>query len=437
MSVLETFYILFKSDSSDVKKGAEEAKKATEQLDNSLKNVNKSAQVTGQGFFQLVKAATTFLGVAALAHKTLSGIQEANNYALQLSDASRALNVNAADLDAWGNVVKQTGGSVEGFQSTLKGLSTHLGVTAQTALKVLPQLADSLQRMGHVRALRYGEMLGLDTPTILLLEQGRREVDSLIKRQKELGTVSVRNTEDARKYRVAQVELDSAFRHLYLTLAETVIPIFTKFYNFLTPIIEYISRHKDAVIGAFIGIGIAAAIMLAPFIAANWVIIAVAAGIAGLIALFAILYEDVKAFMNGQSSLIGDILHKWPIVGEVVGGIFKFWKAELQAFVKVVEWVYNALKKVGTFFSGGGKFSANLGIAQGNLATAGATPLNSQTSNSIFNNNALSRQRNVTVGDITINTQATDAEGVGNAFYRGLNDQLSQVNSNFDDGVLA
>ena len=43
---------------------------------------------------------------------------------------------------------------------------------------------------------------------------------------------------------------------------------------------EYIKRHKDLVIGAFIGIGIAAGIMLAPFIAANAVVIGIAAGIA-------------------------------------------------------------------------------------------------------------------------------------------------------------
>jgi hypothetical protein len=40
MSILETFYILFKSDTSNLKKGSEEALKTTKQLNQSLKETD-------------------------------------------------------------------------------------------------------------------------------------------------------------------------------------------------------------------------------------------------------------------------------------------------------------------------------------------------------------------------------------------------------------
>lgn len=435
MSILETFYILFKSDASDVKKGAEEAEKSTKKLDESLKNVNQGATKVGQSFVELARAAATFLGVATAAHAVLNGITEANNYALQLGDASRALGVNAEELDLWGNVVKRTGGSVEGFQQSLKGLAEHLGTSANVALKALPQLAGVFERLGRFRALQYGKMLGLDESTILLLQQGRREVEAVIQRQKELGTVTQASIENSQKYRIAQNELGTAFRSLYLELGQTVIPILTRFYNFLVPIVEYIKRHKDLVIGAFIGIGIAAAIMLAPFIAANAAVIAIAAGIAAFIALVAIAYEDIQAFLHGHNSLIGDILKRWPLVGTVVGAVVDSWKQKIHALIAAFKFFQNLIGKISDYFKGDSKVTLDIQNGQNLIGTAGASAIGAQTSNSIFNSQAFDRNSSINTGPITINTQATDAVGISKGLGKGIQEHLWQANNEFANGV--
>lgn len=434
MLILETFYILFKSDASEVKKGAEEAEKSTKKLNESLNNVGKSSERVGKSFLELARAAAAFIGAGAAIYSVYHGITEASNYANELGNVSRALGVNASELDAWGNAVQRTGGTAQGFQQSLRGLAQHFGTSAAIALKALPQLAGVFQRLGNFRAQQYGKILGLDESTILLLQQGRREVESIIRRQKELGTVNVVNTEVARKYSIANSELNIAFRSLYLTLGQTAIPALTKLYNILIPIVEYIKNHKDLVIGAFIGIGIAAGIMLAPFIIANAVVIGIAAGISALIALFAIAYEDIKAFYEGNSSLTGDILKKWPIVGTVVGGIFKFWKAEIDTLIKAFKFLQSVVDKIGSFFSGSKKLTLDIENAKGIINDASQSPLGSQTSNSIFNSQSYGRNTSVNTGPITVHTQATDAVGISKGLGKGIQEHLWQTNNYFANG---
>lgn len=435
MSILETFYILFKSDASDVKKGADEAEKSTKQLTEGLKGASDQTKKIGDGFVELLKSASAFIGIGAALHEVFSGIKDANAYALQLSDASRALGVNASALDAWGNAVKEQGGSVEGFQQSLRNLSQHFGASANVALQTLPQLADVFSRLGRFRSIQYGKMLGLDESTILLLQQGRREVEAVVNRQKELGTVNEKNTDIARKYRIANIELDTAFRALYLSLGQVVIPLLTKFYNVLTPGIEYLKNHSDLVIGAFIGIGAAAAVMLAPFIVASAPILATALAISLLIAAVAIAYEDVHAFLNGQNSLIGDLLKKWPVVGELLNGIFDSWRARIKFLTDVFKAFKDIVDKISGFMSGDSNLQVSIGDAQDTLGVADNNLLTPQSSQAIFNARSFSTNRAINTGPITIHTQATDANGIAQALGKGLNAHLAQANNDIADGV--
>lgn len=436
MSVLENFYIMFKSDISEVKKGIEEVKKLLDQQQKATEDLDEKTKKVGNSFLELAKAAGKFLGLGYAAHTVLRHMNEASDYAVQLGDASRALNVNASELDAWGNAVKNTGGTAEGFQHSLRALADHFGTTSQVALRTLPQLADTFHRLSNFRALQYGKILGLDESTILLLQSGRREVETMIQRQRELGVVSQQDIEISQKYRQANNDLDTAFRSLDTTLGRTVIPILTKFYNFLVPIIEYVKRHKDLVIGAFIGIGAAAVIMLAPFIAANLPIIAATAAITALIAAVAIAYEDIKAYFEGHESLTGDLIKRWSHAKNVVtdairamGFIF------FDAFLKPIELALKAVEKLFHYFGGDKKLTADIEGAKYLLDSASSSPIASQTSNSIFNSQASSKNNSVVTGPITVNTQATSPVGIGTALGKGIQEHLWQANNQFGDGV--
>ena len=421
MSILETFYILFKGDSTDVKKSAKESEKAVKDLETTVKSsfqkVDHSTRQVNQSFYELAKAATTFIAASVSAYTVFHRVIEASNYAGELGNISKALGVNVGTLDAWGQAVQRTGGSAAGFQNSLRNLSQHFGTSAATTLKFLPKLADAFARLGNFRAQYYGKLLGLDEATILLLQQGRREVESVIAKQKELGVVTEKDVEISNKYTLANLQLSLAFRSLYLTLAQEILPATTAFYNTLVPIIEYIKRHKDFVIGAFIGIGIAAVAMLAPFVIAHAAIIGTGIAIAALIGLFAVAYEDIKAYIQGNSSLTGDLIKRWTDVKNIFDDVF------------------TSLSKIFSFSSVPG-LSAAIDLARSAIGQANinAPGLTSGASN--FFNRSYERNSDVNMGGVVINTQATDANGIAKDFTRELlTKHLWQANNDVADGV--
>ena len=438
MNVIETLYFLIKGDATDLKKQMQEGKKDTDKLEESLKKTESASQKVGSSFIDMANSLTRLIVAGVSVGAIAAGIKEASDYAYQLDLASKSLNVNAEQLDAWGNAVRHTGGSVQGFESSLQSLSQHLGVTGNTALKLLPQLADALHRMGTFRGMQYGKMIGLDTPTILLLQQGRREVEAVIARQKELGTVTKQDREISEKFNVALQDTGHAMRSVFLAVGQTVLPILTKLLDAFIPVAIYLRRHSDLIVGGLLAIGAAATVAAfgLGLVTAQAVLITVGIGL--FIAAVGIAYEDIQAFRHGHNSLIGDILKKWPIVGEVIKGVLNSLLAPFKALLEVIHLVSTAFDKVSTFFSGSkSNIIADLRTGQNALSLASSTPLAARTSNSIFNGGGLSKQQSINIGDVTINTQATDAVGIGNAFSKGIFEQFSQATGNFDDGVMA
>jgi hypothetical protein len=437
MSILETFYILFKGDTSDLKKGTAEAEKSTKKLQETLSATGQASERIGASFVGMARAFTGLIAGAVSAAAILHGLRGATDYSIQLGKISRELGVNTEELDAWGQAVERSGGTVEGFQSSLRSLGEHLGGSPALALKVLPQLADVFERLGRYRALQYGKMLGLDINTILLLQQGRREVESSIRYQKELGVVTQHNADISRRFNQAMTDTNTVFRSLYLELASEILPYLTKFLQLITPGIQYLKQHIELVKGAFIGLAALGAIFIAPFILANAAIIAVTAGIAALIALFAIAYEDIRAFMNGNNSLIGDLLVKWPNLANVAKTAFESIKIAILGIFEPLLKVAELIEKIFGYFGGNKKLSVDIQNGQAALSNADASSFNAPSSIRQFTNSAYSRNQAINLGGVTINTQATDSQGIAAGLGKGLNEHLWQSNSYFDDGVIA
>lgn len=438
MSILETFYILFKGDNADVKQKAKETEHVAQNLQDALtgtfRKIDKESAKVGRSFMELAQAAATFIGAStaiySVFHKTLS----ASNFAAELGTTARVLRVNVADLDAWGQAVTRAGGSAAGFQQSLKNLSQHFGASATTSLKILPQLADVFQRLGSYRAQYYGKLLGLDEGTILLLQQGRREVEGVINRLKEIGAVTQKDVEIANKYKIANLELSLAFRGLYLSIAQTVIPILTKVYEKITPIIEYLRQHKDFVIGTFIGIGVAAGIMLAPFIIASLPILATVAALTLLVGVIALAYDDIKNYIEGHNSLIGLLSKRWSNFKTLFTDIFK-------SIRKVLEWAFSpiygaiaAAEKLLSMVPGFSGIKSNLENGQTLFDVINQTPVATAPAN-MFTQRSFNRNATINTGDLIVNTQATDAAGISKSLTTELNKHFWQTSNQMADGV--
>lgn len=445
MSILDSFYIVFKAlGEEDVKKSEEEVKKSGDKLNESLKNTSNLGNKASESFTRMGHEMLGFLSAAISVGSVLEGIKGSIDYAIDLDRSSQALQVNVGELDAWDSSVKRIGGTAEAFQGSLRNLSQRLGTTGEVALKLLPQLADAFHKMNRNAAIRYGENLGLDEKTILLLQKGRREVETVVAQQKELGVVSKKDAEEARNFSYAWQDATHAFRSAFMGVAEEILPFLTRIITLFGEGAEYFKKHSDLIIGALIAIGVASAIAFPEL----YLGIAI---VGALSAAFALLYEDIKYFITGQDSLIGHILKRWPEVGAAV-------RATIRDFEKFAHFLDKLYEKYYKFISGGKSFRIygeygdhgaddkqtntpenywqRLVDMKNAFNLANSTPLNSQTSNSIFNGGGSSNKNvSVNTGPITINTQATDPQGVLQAFGQNLDEHLQQANAYFDDGV--
>lgn len=390
MSILETFYILFKSDASDVKKGADEAERSTQKLDNSLKDVGKDSEKAGRSFLNLMRSASGALGAIVSTGAVFSSLKSAVDSVREIGDVSRELNVNVEALDAWGHAVQRTGGTAAQFQSSLKSLADHFNTAPAVALKSLPALADAFSRMNQAQANAYGKSLGIDQSTIYLLQQGRREVEATIKQQKELGLVTQQDVAITRKFDNALYDLGRVFQSFQREAALPALPILTKAFNYLV-------EHKDLIKGALIAIGGAVAAMGVSFAIANPAIAAVAASLAA----FSLAYEDYQKFKEGAPSVIGL-------------GVDKF-KKDSKGIELLLEHVAPSFLSDQSLNNFSNKY-LHLPKFLGGQGYGG------QQTNT------------VNVGDVTIQTQATDGKEVAGSFSSWL-DHLWQANSHFDSGV--
>ncbi len=407
MSILDTFYILFKSDASDVKKGADIAEKSTKNLAQSLKSVDKESNQVGKSFLDMAQSALGFFGSIASIGGFISSFHNAISSVTDLGNVSRELNVNITTLDAWGHAVKQAGGTAEAFQSSVKGLAERFGAQPETILRLLPRLSDQFAKLNQYQANRLGKFLGLDQGTIYLLQQGRREVEAVLAQQQKLGLVTKEQDEVTKKFNRSLDNLG----HVYDTLArEFALPVAVG----LSKAFDYLVDHQDLIVGALGVIGLAVAGFGLKFAAANPQIALFAASIAAI----AVAYEDVKGFVQGgKDTALGDLF------GVGSGGL-KVLRENIKAKTDTLpDW---AQKLIGTKVPDYAKNNTDNYFK-------GIPGLSAQGLNQVDN----SKKTTVSINSVEIQTQATNADEIAGSMRNELQNQLAQVNSQFDNGVHA
>jgi hypothetical protein len=435
VSILETFYILFKSDTSDVKKGAQEVKATTDKLNQSLNATNDISRNIGLQFLSmgrnLAGVVAGFLSVGAI----VNNLKSAADYTQDLSRASQALRVNISDLDAWGSAVKQAGGTAAGFQGSLRGLAEKLNTTPATALKILPQLADALHKMNYASAQRYGKAFGLDEGTILLLQQGRREVDSVIARQKELGTVTKLNAEITNKFNQQLDNTNHAFRVAFAEANNSILPILTVLYSKLEKVGMYLQQHSDLIVGGLLGIGVAAGIAAIALGVLTSPVTIITALVVGLASAFALVYEDIQAFRRGNDSVTGLLVKRWSNTGQILSDIFRAIGEGIERLFPGIRWLENAIEKLT------GKrlrLFDDIDFGQKQIEFASSTPVGVFGNSSILGStNNSNRSTNVYTGPITITTNATDSQEIATSFVTSMQDMFRQATNQWVDGELA
>ncbi len=536
MALLDALTYIIDADNSKLNKEIDKSEQKTDEFGKSMLTAEGRAGLMEQK----IKGAFTRIGAAILATVAASKALEAfNNHVQtveQIRNTSDALGVAIGDVDAFGKAIERMGGDAQGARDSLTDMAESIGEAlqdvesgraktfkalgislkdvngnAKNAVQGMVELAGAVEGMGREQAVFRIKELGItDNRSVELLLKGRQEVERMLRVQKEQGVVTKESAERVRVYSETLAKLKQSAGVATSGIVDWILPAVTWFIEKLDSVVSWMNRHDTFVKGFFIGLATILTAMFLPAVisatAAVWALIApflaVAAPIAAVVALFALLYDDVMNFLDGNDSLIGQISEKYPIVGETVKAMaeavkaaFEWVKAALagayesvktfasgainafatmgksigaifQGVVGVVKsaWAYisgvfdsvsSVISRIGKWLGFGSgddiqvtastvskgvsdaeaKAAENMKAAQAQLDQASANPMNSITSNAISNASNTHTETNVQVGQVTVQTQATDAQGISQSIGGGLKDELKNLQADSASGV--
>ena len=378
--LLEELFIRITSDSDDVDKGIDKSVDKSDKLTDSLKDVevqSKSTSATLVGF--AARALGALAGALAIGNSVSAAIERAGEIK-GLAQTSDALGVAIGDLDAFGKAAEQAGGDAQGARDSLTDMAEKIGEAfsdtesgAAKAFKALGisvkdadgkakdsisgflDLAQAVEGLDKSTAVFKIKELGItDNKSVEMILKGRKELERMLAVQKEQGVVTKEMAERAGKLTDTLAALKGSVSSASNGFLDSMIPALTKVFEWLKIVVDWAGEHKDFVVGFFVAIAtvvtaaylpamIAAA---AATLAATWPFIAIGAAIAVAAAAFALIYDDIMNFIDGNESFIGQIFEKYPMVQAIVMQIIDIFKFMFDTLV-------TGAKQIGDFVTAG------------------------------------------------------------------------------------
>lgn len=296
-----------KKRDTDIKKRHEENKKRTKETSDGFKTLSKDALA----FFGVI---TTSMGMA----KFIGDITNANS---QLYRTSNNLGTSTESLSAWGGAIEQAGGDAQEATNTMSMLSRSLtemllfGETANLpyfrrmnidiqsiaqSAEPLPNLLKAINnaaqtdvsKAGRANAFNILQMMGIDYGTADILVGTTKDLDAMLKRQKEIGLVGQDNARRSRELAREWTELRQQGTALGRNIEAVTTPALTEM---LKRIMDF-GKENPNVVAGIAGI---AAVMLSSFAPVRVLLL----GITGLLAL-----DDFATWGKKGESVIGSLI---------------------------------------------------------------------------------------------------------------------------------
>ena len=476
MALLDTFRILFEADTSKMNQGLTKAEQSTDDLVKSMKEADKQAGKSTESFRALTVKLLGWFAGAVTASKAVTGAIGRAEQIMAISRTADALGLATEEVDAFGRAAESMGGDAQGARDSLTDMAESMGEAmadvesgraktfaalgislkdangqAKNASQGMLELASAVEGMPRGEAVFRIKELGItDNRTVEMILKGRRALEDLLRTQQENSKVTKEAVENAKQFQDAMNATKMVVTGASDGFYQAILPALTAFVTWVGKAASWATENKDVVIGFFIGIaGIITAMYLPAMlsaavatIAATWPLILMGAAIAGLAALFALAYDDVMNFIDGNDSLIGRVIPAaiaaFKALGDFVMGIWNGITAAWDAFVSKVmsgvDKVRNAGKAVAGFFGFGDDGS---GVAAGAAAVSAAAgaPTNAMSSAAISNSVGGKSETNVSIGEVKVQTQATDAQGISKDIGGSLNGQLKSLQTSAATGV--
>lgn len=311
MSVLDTFYILFKTNSAEAVQDVKtldkqisdlsaKGKKRTEDEEKQLKELRKQRQAStqdikdqnaevgklGESFTSMAESVIT-AGAAVLSFGTVfNKIFDTARVNSNLQIQGKILNQNTQDILTYGAAVEAAGGTQEAFQSYLSNttkIAADAGLPLGKVGDYFANIRKQIEGLTPNEKLRRLGQLGITDPgMIALLEQSNEDYQRSIDLANEHARVTQQDTEMARKFSEQWSRVGQSFQTVETSMTSKALPTLIDVANVLQKVSLWVANDGDTVNSFFASLtGVMIALAVATT-AAFLPIIAFGAGLAVL-----------------------------------------------------------------------------------------------------------------------------------------------------------
>ena len=491
MNVLETFYILFKANTDDVKRGKKEVAESLSDIEKGTKNTDKATKELGQslaGIGSIIKNVASSFGEAEIARFFIDGIAKAERFNDALYKQSKVTGVSVNNLAVLGGAVASLGYSGDEARASITKLYNEYAAFGMSdRLKDLPATLKAINKNWHDLNLTSAQMqtqglrMGFDQGMIELLKQTPEEFQKIIDKQKELNGETEKSGKAAREFGKSWDNLSATVTTAFSQAGEIVLPILTSFMDIITYLITAGNKLHAVFSEISTGFSNFARFRNVFTSAASPQKKSEAKGINSA--------EDAGNYLvskglspNEAKGIVANLMRESNLSAGAVGdngaayGIAQWHKDRQKDFKSfsgkdiqgsstqeqldfILHELNNKEKKAGDALHGaaspadaGWLFSklyerpANgdaeaslraMAAAKLNLDMAGASSISAMSSGATLasaNSPAGPQSNSVTVQTLNVHTQATDADGIAAAIGSSLNNHMRMTLNNWDDG---
>lgn len=489
---------------------------------------------------KLVKRIAGFAVASFSVGAAISGAFARADNIRAIEQTSDAIGAAIENVDAFGKAAEAMGGDAQGARDSLTDMAEKMGEamsdvesgaskafkslgislnsadgSTKDAISGMLDLASAVEGLDRSAAVFKIKELGItDNRTVEMILKGRQELERMLRVQKEQGVVTKEAAENSRKLTEATGSLKNMLSSAGASFLDSIIPALTKVIEWLGKGVSWMQENKNFVIGFF---GSIAAVVTALYLpamisaaaatlAATWPLLLIGAAIAAAAAAFALIYDDVMNFVEGNDSFIGQVFEKYPMVEKIVmtlidafkqmwqilitgaqqvgdfvaagfqqviagikaaidylveayGAIQGFVDKSLAAFqsmsdgiAAIFALIVDTVKSSMSFVTGGidkiksgisgvagffgfGDSGEAMGAANKKISSASSAPSNGVTSSAISNSARNSSEQNIQIGQVTVQTNATDAQGMASGAKSELQNQLKNLEHESATGV--
>lgn len=422
MNLLATYHLLFKSIGMD---------KISAETEGTTKKADKMGNSFVEAGDRIIKALAPIVGLGALINRTMNFASSAE----EMSFLAQNTGLAAEKFQALAIAAENYGGSAEGIAGSLQGLNTNLnnmrfgrggggvedaaityGINLYganglaTADELLMNVAKRFESLNSMQQIDLGQRLGLDEGTIRLLQTGVANVQAELERGRKYSLFSAEDVENSRKFQRTLRDVKLGLAQIFGIVARSLLPAFTWLGEKTRVVMDYLLDHGELVKAFFASLAAVMGVLALKSALALWPLWAVIAACAAV----AVVVEDFMAWLDGEDSFFGKLFGDAEPFKQAVKACLDWIKDKVGW---LWDWISDKLRGWGKKFldiDEDKTVKLDMAAAKRKLELT-QTPWASVPQGSVSTSYANTDQ-SVRVDNVTINTRATDAQGIVDSF---------------------